>query len=93
VVPVLCYALVAVGWLWPGYSAERPWPPQEVFIEAKHLTAAEMEQVRRLVRPSGRKPWLISGLRRDLRAQSSPRRVLNARCSQGRRNKSWRRAA
>jgi hypothetical protein len=75
VVPVPCYALVAVGWLSPGYSPERPWPPQEGFIEAKHLTAADMEQVRQLVRPSGRKPWLISGFRRDLRAKSTPRRT------------------
>jgi hypothetical protein len=71
---VLWHALVAVGWLSPGYSAERPWPPQEVFVEAKHLTAAEMEQVRRLVRPAARKPWLISGFRRDFRAKSTPRR-------------------
>ena len=74
-VPMLGYALVAVGCLLPGYSPERPWPPQEVFIEAKHLTPDEMEQVRRLVRQAGRKSWLISGFRRDLRAESTPRRM------------------
>jgi hypothetical protein len=74
VVPVLRYALVAVGCLSPGYSPERPWPPQEVFIEAKDLTPDEMEQVRRLVRPA-RKPWLISGFRRDLGAKSTARRT------------------
>jgi hypothetical protein len=74
-VVILGYALVvALGWLSPGQAAERR-PVQGVSIEAKDLTPAEMAQVRRLARPTGRQPWLIHGFRYGLGAKSTPRRM------------------
>jgi hypothetical protein len=75
VVPMLCYALVAVGLLSPGHAAEPVWRPPGVVIEAKDLTPAEMVRVRRLVRPTGKEPWLISGFRFGRGAKSTPRRT------------------
>ena len=76
VVPMLYFALVAVGWLSPGYAAEnrlRPLPG--VFIEAKDLTSAEMAHVRRLARLTGKEPWLIYGFRHRYRTTSGARRT------------------
>jgi hypothetical protein len=76
-VSILGCAVVIVGWPSSSHEAGRE-PVQGVSIEAKDLTPAEMAQVRRLVRPTGKEPWLIYGFRYGLGAKSIPRRTLLA---------------
>ena len=78
-------ALVAIGWLLPGQAAERE-PVLGVFIDGKDLTPDEMVQVRRLIQPTGKAPWLIYGFRSGPGGLTTP----DARSSGSTCNQTWR---
>jgi hypothetical protein len=66
------FLLMALGWLSQRRAAECQ-AVEGVSIEEKDLTPAEMAQVRRLVRPIGKEPWLIYGFRYGPGRKSRPR--------------------